>query len=1675
MALFDTKTFLYNAGRGESPTTALGAAFGMPSCLVNLGTDLLRLLPRSILDPMRNSTQDGITAADDAIKSSLASLGFLDGIIEYDTETGTFRLVTDSSRNGLDNNGGDTLNSIGGFLGAALFAAGFAGRLYNNYESTVNQINDIRDCIQGYSDYLNYTGGAKATPRSFLSSEQYEDVLSQYDIIKSDIDAATEFRDQAFELLTRIDAILEERNNDPSLEPVFRADYAEILSGTELQVEPLPMPEKVEQIFRLKFGPPISKSGKFILSLDGLYYDSQTSGIEPALLEIENRKSSLQNNILWTLKQDPNIGGRGKEITLESIKSYVNTLLDPGIINESNFINQYYDKDELLGNIIGERNRRVFDLSSQISDLRNAEASEILISNLKQVMLSESSHYQQKINKRKKQIELAVLMPSIYKNEILYQPGDKIPVNDFSYLQGINYSLDIEKQKSLVLNQSEVSGVVLPIEVKYVKQIDNPEKIVLDHLLINNVGTGEVVANGSGTMAPQLTLTDTIETDGLVALYNLLKFKMSDPSSLEFKLNNSSELDDRLDAQLVGESEVEIFDRGVGIAYLHGITKHSQTSTSNPTSVGSFIKLPEQRELQDLLFNKKGGTFEAWVYAPSLNQKEYFNDGNVSGLYRLILANENTGTSNNYTAQSDINRLKNDKSSNTHKGMIFGFTIDQRLTSDADASNDPLANPIDKACLVLTPTQAFNSSSVGFINKSFDQLGRCYSLSSAWYGMRFPIFNSVNGVSLSKCTYEFCQISFTLDPEKDRVSLYCDGQLLTASSYLDVFGIDVTKELPTVPTLKLNNSFEYNSTSMLNVSSSKLKGGPKLGPYFTPWIVGGGYTDGMQTGNFLGTQYGGKISGLRGYVGGLKIYNKALAQKQVLKNFNSSKNFFKNINLNNYFNFKVIGTDDVSESASFRFYSTFSDNENIYVGSDNINSSCTLWSYNDEGNWSQINLPGSANNAAIYLSAMPTIGSIKKFDDKLFITTIASAGQTFGAGVFTNSGTGWSSLYNSPALLDGGFRALTRTANGNIYAAGTASYVWKYDGAWNEIYVSNNFDILNTHWTDLIPSGNTIYAACSRLFTSGNVYSYDGTSWTKLTEDGFGDPHNLGVSKLCIYDNKLYAATINLFNGTEIWKYDNNVWTKINESGFGTNYNYHSVDFKVINDRLVVSTRNPTGGQIWSYTEATGWRKELVDTNVIYTYYLIESLKDKNYLIGGTIAKVIPRKRGTLITPKQRIEKGLYTWPDESFAGIPIGNGRYRFFAPNALFTAVTEGTFDNPIETMVSPSSFSLGISSLNLGASTLTENYGWTRGQIYAGWKGSPFSGDLIPDGPLSFSAVSANIIKIGSFSGGSLFESKPFGLKYSAGSQPYLMPDTSNVALLVHNEFGYYSGAPSNPLPGGAGWAGSIGMIVSKDGGLTFSDTGFHITSNESSGGAFNSSSYVASSVASPSTIAYADMNLGSFVASGDYMYIYYDLDKQKDGSQPLLCLARCSLSDFHDAIINVSAPKFYKYYNGSFTEPIKGGRASDLFKYSVGNKGAGTVLYSNKLNEFLAIYGHGRYTVDPNQFYEFFDVSANQWTGGFIFNTAINYSNDGFNFSFPEIVQIQKIKTSAYKAAFSDKMDVGRIENELKLINWNGLSWFNDPNDSRNLYLEYTDTYIQEIESKNRNYNIVNYQG
>lgn len=850
---FDARTFLTQGGN----TANLATTFGVPSCMIGLASDVLGVIPSPILLAMRNAMQAGRILADAVIKRINAYIRDLLGISLWPDRDGFFGYFSEFSRFGLDVISGIT-GAMGAFIGFAQGVAQAANELSARFDAAA-------ECLETFKKYLDYSNGNAAERREELASSDYDELIdSQFGVYFQQSQQAQEFIDQVDDQIRVIDNILLQRSLDPSLEP-----------GEQEQPQ--------ESIFRLDAGPPRSTTGKFLLSVDGLYYDSQTSGIQPALLELAERQellsfagSSPVNPDTWKLEHDPNLGGRGVPTTSKDLEYYFNTILDPDIVDNSPYMTNYYDRDELALSLEGQKDRKVFDVSSNIQELIDDGESQAVIDNLRQVMLSEASHFQDKINRRKKQIELAVKVPVLLGQGPQFSPGN-VPVNDFSYLAGSNFLVDISNQRKIVLDQADVEGVVLPLETKYSEKIETNDPVVLNHILLANVAKGETIGNPDEPSGVTLQVQTRIIEDGLFALYNYLSVKTSEASGTDFGVHNSSRFGESHKAQIVGDAST-IFCNGLGIPYLSGVA-FPALGSSDIDFMGTYVKLPQRNEFKDFLYRPQGGTFETWAHVPDLDNTAGYNlhSDSTLGLYRLLLSNENVGISDSKTPQGDINNLDADNGTGIVRGSILGFTRDRRFTQGLDPSNDDADNPIDDLVLVLAPTQSYDSSSAGFVaNRQLN----CNK--DSFYGMTVPVFDTLNGKSLSSCGNSFVQISVSIDPLADEVRVYADGVKIATSSYQSTFPVSRAGQTYHAPSIYQNNSFEYS-------------GGPSLDDYFTPWIMGGGYTDGFSGGNFMGGEYGGKISGLRGYLGCTRFYSKPLDDGEVLNNYKATQNFFKNV------------------------------------------------------------------------------------------------------------------------------------------------------------------------------------------------------------------------------------------------------------------------------------------------------------------------------------------------------------------------------------------------------------------------------------------------------------------------------------------------------------------------------------------------------------------------------------------------------------------------------------------------------------------------------------------------------------------------------------------------------------------------------------------------------------
>ena len=584
-----------------------------------------------------------------------------------------------------------------------------------------------------------------------MVEEQIARTKGQFLIKKSQVDAAQAYIDKVNHIIDDIGSILLARQENPDLIPVFAEDPG----------------QEESPIFRLSYGPPKAKKGKYLLSVDGLYYDSQERVYaDGSPIPTTEDLKFIPAKDRWMMDHSPNLGGRGTSYSIKDLNLYVDTIFDPDKIDNSELLKSYYDADEFLQTLEAQRNTVVSNLNKNLDEVGIAgynPDSAVYVNYIEQIK-SENSAYQRKINKRKKQVEVAVKTPDLFGYDISFSIGN-IPVNDFSYLSSINLSVEIEKQKNLVFDHGEISGLVLPVIPAFVHNPGISSQSVLTPLKVSESGIGSYVEGDEIQSQPILSITTGITTNGLTAIYPFTTGQIQSPASLKFTSMNTASYEGGVDnAQLVADKPNLLFQKGIGLPYLTGIVNRSKKSASYEfkgetwttypfeiESPGSYAKLPNTDTFNDLLYSGKGATIDVWTYIPGLyedqNSTSFMShpfstsafDFTLSSdvgkwcdahYYRVLLGCENTGGENLNLDQSSV--VVN-RSSTSVRGMLMGFSRDPRMYYNG--------GPVTPGSTDLNPREYFGTylSSVDSITTS---LANSDSDSGSW------ILSSLSGAEI---------------------------------------------------------------------------------------------------------------------------------------------------------------------------------------------------------------------------------------------------------------------------------------------------------------------------------------------------------------------------------------------------------------------------------------------------------------------------------------------------------------------------------------------------------------------------------------------------------------------------------------------------------------------------------------------------------------------------------------------------------------------------------------------------------------------------------------------------------------------------------------------------------------------------------------------------------------
>mgnify|MGYP003644244105 CR=1 FL=1 len=895
----------FNPNDFISQTTQDETLYGIPVCMFDMATKYLALIPGEVLAIIIAKINAAVAFARNYVSQLVEPFFTWLGLKEYDSILGIIGIKVDLGFIGIDSSLLGAVAALAG-VGAAIETLG----VY--YNMAANEIGEITNCLEKFNDEVK-----KSTASQGVDSNGNPIPLgpsaSDEHLFRYKVNEVGKFIDSANDLLSRINTVIQGR-----------------LDGTQLDPASLLLPDEDEkEIFRLTYGPPESKVGTFLLSVDGLYYDSQDrvyslSGGLPSVEDI----GFIPNRDRWNMDHAPSLGGKGTKITLGDINKYVDTILDIETVDDSDVLKRHYEKDHLINSLNGYKAKNITDLERSKQNIIDAghDTSSAIYINFQQQIFSEIEIFDLKIRKRKKQIELAVKAPDLFGVTDVFKPGE-VPVNDFSYLNKIHLNVALEKQRKLVLDHGEVSGVILPMKPIFVGNRNSENNVSIAPLIVAQTGVGTISEvfspENTNSLVPVLTLTDPIAVDNLISVYNFLDSEVVTPGSGKFTVLNCNG-DTKQNAQIVGKTSSDVFSQGLAIPKLKGIVRFDDNPGSflKYKGLGSYIKLPQTPEMQNLMYNQKGCSFDFWLHLSGLGEGQNdweadnaadFNLGNDASsdaawtdfnYYKIILANDNTGGTVSDPTKTDIENAGNvviDKSTDRVRGMMMGFTRDPLFTSgfmtdpETDTGLDASTATPAGTSFFIAPTQSWSSSGVGFL-RSDD----CIPESSTYRGLRIPILKTTsNGTTLSLASTKFVHLSVNFDVINDSIKVYLNSELLQEETISSVFGTNPGNP-PRVPSFKKDNSFQYSIDAISNIFD--FNDGPKNDTFFTPWILGGAWTDGLfidtdtSSGGFMGTGSG-VYSGLGGHLGSFKIYSKPLTEEEIIKNYKAHRVLFGNINL----------------------------------------------------------------------------------------------------------------------------------------------------------------------------------------------------------------------------------------------------------------------------------------------------------------------------------------------------------------------------------------------------------------------------------------------------------------------------------------------------------------------------------------------------------------------------------------------------------------------------------------------------------------------------------------------------------------------------------------------------------------------------------------------------------
>lgn len=111
------------------------------------------------------------------------------------------------------------------------------------------------------------------------------------------------------------------------------------------------------------------------------------------------------------------------------------------------------------------------------------------------------------------------------------------------------------------------------------------------------------------------------------------------------------------------------------------------------------------------------------------------------------------------------------------------------------------------------------------------------------------------------------------------------------------------------------------------------------------------------------------------------------------------------------------------------------------------------------------------------------------------------------------------------------------------------------------------------------------------------IWKYNGSTWTQVNADSFGDPNTYTIETLWVHNNNLYAGT-GTVGGAKVWRWNGSRWAAVSSTGFGNVNNIMISSFETFNNKLYAGTGSfsgPDPSSIWSW--------QSIDISPIYRFW----------------------------------------------------------------------------------------------------------------------------------------------------------------------------------------------------------------------------------------------------------------------------------------------------------------------------------------------------------------------------------------------------------------------------------------------------------------------------------------